>query len=171
MKATAPATPWWVVLIGGIAGIVIGLLLLTNTAGATVFLVQVLGIYWLISGIMSIVQIFLDSSQWGWKLAIGILGIIAGLLIIDHPIYSPLVVGSVAVIILGVQGVIMGVIYLIQAFTGAGWGAGILGALSIVFGVLLLANIWIAAFSLPVVLGIFGIVLGIVAVYRAIKMR
>jgi uncharacterized membrane protein HdeD (DUF308 family) len=171
MSTSVNPTPWWVVLIGGIAGIVVGILLLTNTAAATLFLVQVLGIYWLISGIVSIVQIFIDSTGWGWKLAIGILGIIAGLLIIDHPLYSPLVVGSVAVIILGVQGLIMGVIYLIQAFTGGGWGLGLLGVLSIVFGVLLLANVWLATLALPWVFGIFGIVLGLVAVYRAFKMR
>ena len=171
VETSAPQSPWWVVLIGGIAGIIIGILLITNTAPTTVFLVQVLGIYWLISGIVSIVQIFIDSSQWGWKLAIGILGIIAGLLIIQHPIYSPILVTRVVVILLGIQGLIVGVIYLIQAFTGGGWGIGILGVLSIIFGIILLGNIWAASIALPLVLGIFGIILGIVAVVRAFQMR
>ncbi|MDX1436642.1 MAG: DUF308 domain-containing protein [Anaerolineales bacterium] len=169
--AGAQQSPWWVVLIGGIAGIIIGILLITNTAPTTVFLVQVLGIYWLISGIVSIVQIFIDSSQWGWKLVIGILGIIAGLLIIQHPIYSPLVVGSVAVIILGIQGLIVGIVYLIQAFTGGGWGIGVLGVLSIIFGVFLLANVWLATLALPWVFGFLAIVVGIVAVVRAFQLR
>ena len=171
VEASAPQSPWWVVLIGGIAAIIVGLLLISNTTRTAVFLVQVLGIYWLISGIVSIVQIFLDSSQWGWKLAIGILGIIAGLLIIQHPIYSPLLVGNVLIILMGVQGLIIGVVYVIQAFTGGGWGVGLLGVISIIFGIILLGNIYLATLALPLVLGIFGIILGIVAVVRAFQLR
>jgi uncharacterized membrane protein HdeD (DUF308 family) len=163
--------PWWLVLIQGIAGVIIGLLLLINPLRTTVFLVQFLGIYWFVSGIFGIVSIFLDKSQWGWKLFAGLLGILAGILILQHPLWSTLLVPTTLVIILGVEGLIIGVVNLIQAFKGGGWGIGILGALSIVFGVILLANIFVSAVALPFVAGAFAVVGGIVAIFYAFKLK
>ena len=122
--AQQSGVPWWLVLIEGVALIILGILFLTNTVATTVIFIQVLGWYWLIRGIFYIIQIFLDSSMWGWKLAGGILGILAGIVVINHPLLSPLAVGSALVIILGVQGVIGGGIGVFQAFKGAGWGVG-----------------------------------------------
>ena len=163
--------PWWMVLIEGIALLIIGGLLLTNTAATTVFVTQLLGIYWLIAGIFRIVSIFIDSSKWGWKLLAGGLGIIAGIIVLDHPILSPIVVSSAIVLILGIQGIILGVVGIIQAFQGGGWSPAILGIISILFGVILLANLYVFAFSLPLALGLLAIVGGIIAIVQAFRMR
>lgn len=172
-SATGPevAVPWWLVLLEGIFAVIIGILLLTQPGMTTAILIQVLGIYWFIAGILSIVGIFIDSSAWGWKLIVGILGIIAGLLIIRHPLWSTLLVPTTIVIILGIEGIIIGGVNIVRAFRGAGWGVGILGVLSIIFGIILVANPALAALSLPFVLGIFGIVGGILAVIMAFRMR
>jgi len=167
----AKAAPWWLVLIEGIALIIIGILLLTNTRQATVFFIQVMGIYWIISGIFQLISIFMDHTAWGWKLFAGIISILAGIVVVGQPLMSTVVVLGVAIIILGIQGIIYGGIGVYQAFKGAGWGAGILGAVSIVFGIILLANTMIAAATLPYVLGIFGIVGGIFAIIAAFKMK
>lgn len=163
--------PWWLILIEGIALIILGLLFITNTAATTLIFIQVLGIYWLIKGILSIVSIFIDSSQWGWKLLIGIVGILAGIIILQHPLWSPVVVGSTLVIILGIQGLIIGVVEVIQAFQGAGWGSAILGVLSIIIGIWLLANIGAATLALPWAVGILAIVGGIVAIVAAFRVK
>jgi uncharacterized membrane protein HdeD (DUF308 family) len=168
---TRGGIPWWVPLLQGIAAIIIGFFLLTNPAATSVFLVQVLGWYWLITGIISIVMIFVDSTGWGWKLFAGILGIIAGMYIVNHPLVSTLMVPTVLVIVLAVQGIIIGIINLIQAFQGAGLGAGIIGAISIIFGIILLGSPFMAALALPWVLGIFAIVGGIFAVIAAFRLR
>ena len=60
----------------------------------------------------------MDSSQWGWKLFAGILGIIAGIIVLNHPLLSPILVGNAVIIILGIQGLILGVVGIIQAFQG-----------------------------------------------------
>ena len=171
--AMAPerTVPWWLVLIEGIFAILIGILLLTNTAITTAILIQVLGIYWFIAGILNIVSIFIDHTAWGWKLIVGILGIIAGILVIQHPLWSTALVTATVVIILGIEGLIMGGVNIVRAFRGAGWGVGILGALSIVFGIILLANTMLAAATLPLVLGIFGIAGGILAIIMAFRLR
>lgn len=163
--------PWWLILIEGIALIILGILFLTNPASTTVIFIQVLGIYWLIKGILAIVAIFIDSTRWGWKLLIGILGIVAGLIILQHPLWSPIVVGSALIIILGIEGLIMGVVEIIQAFQGAGWGSAILGILSIIIGIWLLANIGAATLALPWAVGLLAIIGGIIAIVAAFRAR
>ncbi len=164
--------PWWLVLLQGIAAVIIGLLLLTATAQTVTFLVVFLGFYWLISGFFGIVSIFVDSSQWGWKLFLGILGIVAGIIVLNHPLWAAILVPATLVIVIGIQGIIMGVIGLIQAFQGAGWGVGVLGVLSVIFGLILLFNPVVAGvLALPIVLGVFGIIGGVLAIIAAFQMR
>ena len=169
-ETDAKMVPWWLVLLEGIFAVIIGFLLITNPKTMLV-LIQVLGIYWFIAGIFKIVSIFIESSMWGWKLFAGILGILAGIIIIQHPLWSTVLVQATAIIILGIDGIIIGIVSLVQAFKGGGWGVGILGALSIIFGIFLLANVWIATLSLSWVLGIFGIVGGIFAIIMAFRLR
>jgi len=163
--------PWWLVLIEGIALLILGVLLLINPAETAIIAVQVLGIYWLVAGIFKIVAIFIDSSMWGLKLLAGIFGIIAGIIVLNHPLISPLLVGSALVIILGVQGIVMGIVGLIQGFRGAGWGAAVLGVVSLIFGILLLVNIWAFTFSLPWAIGILAVIGGILAIVAAFQVK
>ncbi|HBX68326.1 MAG TPA: hypothetical protein DEH25_02770 [Chloroflexi bacterium] len=163
--------PWWLVLIQGISALVIGFFLLTAPAATTLFLVQFLGIYWLVSGIFQIVAIFIDKSAWGWKLFSGLLGILAGFAVINHPLWSTVLVPTTLVIILGIQGLVVGGIGLFSAFKGGGWGAGVMAALSIIFGVLLLSSPFIAALALPWIFGIFAVLGGILGIVAAFKMK
>ena len=170
-QADTAGVPWWLVLIEGIALIVMGLLLLVSPGMTTLILVQFIGIYWLVAGIFKIISIFMDSSGWGWKLVGGIVGILAGLVVIQHPLWSPFVIGSVLVIILGIQGLIIGVIGLIQAFKGGGWGAAVLGVISILFGLLFLFNVIGFTLALPGAIGILGLIGGLIAIVGAFKLR
>ena len=164
--------PWWLVLLEGVAAVIIGIFLLTSP-GLTLFaLVQVTGFFWLVGGILRLVSIFVDSSSWGWKLLGGILGVLAGIVVLQHPLWSTLLLPAVYVIILGIQGIILGGASLVTAFRGGGWGTGILGALSIVLGIVLLLNpLFIGIAVLPLVLGAFALVGGIVAVVGAFVLR
>jgi hypothetical protein len=97
---------WWVFLLKGLAGIVLGFMLLTEPAATLVALTTLLGFYWLILGVLSLVQVFVGRSiSWIWTLLSGIVGILAGLLVLRHPLVADLTVPTVIVIILGVQGV------------------------------------------------------------------
>jgi len=174
--ATAPAkqmhaAPWWLILLESIAFLIIGALLLTNPLATTAVLVQVLGIYWIISGVFNLVYMFIDHTKWGWKLFIGILGIIAGVLVLQHPIWSTILVPTTLVWILGFAGLFMGIMKLILAFQGAGWGEGILGIVLIVLSLYLMSNPLAGAIALPLVLGIFGIVGGITGIVYAFKVK
>jgi uncharacterized membrane protein HdeD (DUF308 family) len=65
----------------------------------------------------------------------------------------------------------MGVIALVQAFQGSGWGAGILGVLGILFGLVLIFNPFAAAVGLVWAAGIFGLVGGIALIIAAFRFR
>ncbi|HEU5230225.1 MAG TPA: DUF308 domain-containing protein [Ktedonobacteraceae bacterium] len=119
--------PWWHLLLEGIIALIIGLLLVSFPGETTVVLAQLLGLYWLVTGILSLVSLFVDRSQWGWKLFAGILGILAGIVVVRHPLWSAFLVPFTIVIILGVQAIIQGIVELILAFQGGGWSAALLG--------------------------------------------
>lgn len=165
------SVPWWLVLIEGIALVILGLLLLAKPGMTTIILLQFLGIYWLVVGIFKIVSILIDRSMWGWKLFAGILGIIAGVIVFRHPLWSGVVLGATLIIFLGIVGIIIGAISIYQAFKGAGWGTGILGVVSVILGILLLANTWLFTFSLPWTIGILSIIGGIVAIMGSFRIK
>jgi uncharacterized membrane protein HdeD (DUF308 family) len=135
------------------------------------FILQLVGLYWLVSGIFSIVGLFIDRSFWGWKLFSGILGILAGLVVIQHPLWSTFMVPAVLVILLGIEGVIIGLLGLVAAFQGGGWGAGILAALSLAFGVLFLSSPVISGFTLAWLFGLISIIGGLASVFASIRQR
>jgi uncharacterized membrane protein HdeD (DUF308 family) len=162
---------WWLLLLQGIIAVIVGLLLVTWPAETTVVLVQILGIYWLVTGILALVSIFMDSSLWGWKLCAGILGILAGIVIIRDPLWSAFLIPFFIVLFLGIQGIIQGAINFIHAFRGYGWGAALLGIINLLFGILILSSPLIATSILPIVLGIFAIVAGIVAIVGSFRLH
>ena len=163
--------PWWLILIEGILAIVIGLLLFTSTTQTLAVLVVFLGLYWLIKGIFDIISIFIDHTAWGWKLFIGIIGIIAGIIILRNPLMSTFAVPVIFTWVLGIYAIIAGIIMIIQAFRGGGWGIGIMGVIGILIGIFLLGNtllgaqivVWLSALTL--VIG------GVVAIIVAFRQR
>ena len=171
MTQKEAASFWWLILLRGIAALIVGLFLISSPAMTTVVLVTFIGAYWLVDGIFSLISMFMDRTAWGLKLALGILGILAGIYVLRHPLWSSILVVTFVVILLGIQGLVAGILHLIQGFRGGGWGSVILGVLYILFGLVLLANTYVAALSLPIVLGIFGIIGGIILIVVSFRVR
>jgi uncharacterized membrane protein HdeD (DUF308 family)/predicted flap endonuclease-1-like 5' DNA nuclease len=166
-----PGSHWWLLLLQGIAAIILGILLLLRPAATIQVIVIFLGIYWLITGVINLVSLIWNRSQWGLKIITGILGILAGLFIVRNPIISAFVVPASFALALGILGILVGIGQLIQAFRGGGWGVGILGVLSIILGVLLLTNPAIGGLSLAFMLAILLVVGGIAAIFAAFGLR
>ena len=159
---------WGMILLQGLFSIIIGLLLLLSPGMTVLALVQLLGVYWLVSGLLSLVSIFVDRRLWGWKLFAGLIGIWAGISVIQHPLWSAVFLPTVLVVILGIQGIFYGIVYIIEAIRGLGWGTAILGALSILFGIILLSSPLLAAVWVVIFLGATSLVGGIASVVYAI---
>jgi uncharacterized membrane protein HdeD (DUF308 family) len=166
---------WWVPLVMGIVAVIFGLLLLSHPGETAVWVTFLVGFWWLVSGVINIVALFFDRTMWGWKLFSGILGLLAGFLVLDRASSAPLLtavgLGAIYVILLGIQGMIIGGIDLVKAFKGGGWGIGIIGVLSILFGLLLIFNPFAGALALPFVFGILALVLGGMAIFMSFRLR
>jgi uncharacterized membrane protein HdeD (DUF308 family) len=155
----------------GIVVALLGLVLLVAPGASLVFLVQLLGIYLLIAGIFRIIGIFLDSSLWAWKLAAGILCLIAGLAILTNPLWSTTLASTWLVILVGFLAMLQGAAGLIVAFQGGGWGMGVLSVLGILLGLILVINPLIGVAALTFILAIFMLIGGVGAVIQAFRMR
>jgi uncharacterized membrane protein HdeD (DUF308 family) len=153
--------PRWIVLLEGIIAILIGLFLLFRPAQTTTFLIQILGIFWLAEGILSVIGGLIYSGNRVWKLLSGILSIIAGAVILMYPIYSSVIVLTLFVIFIGIWAVVTGVVKIVLALKGGGRGIGIIGILTIILGLLLLVNFAAGVLVLPWVFGLFLILGGI----------
>jgi uncharacterized membrane protein HdeD (DUF308 family) len=162
--------PWWIVVLEGIISIILGLFLLFQPVQTTITLVQILGLFWLLGGVLTILSLLVDREDMGWKLLSGLSGIIIGAIVFVYP-YSPFVVLAFFVIILGVLSIIYGALRLVWAFKGGGLGPAILGIITIVLGILLLANPIVGAVVLPWMYGISLVIGGIAALVLGIRMR
>jgi uncharacterized membrane protein HdeD (DUF308 family) len=150
--------------------LIIGIYLIISPVSTTIFLVQVLGFYWLFTGILTLIHLFGDRSDMIWKLISGIIGILAGFIIIAYPMMSAAILPATFIILVGILGICFGFISLFWALK-TGWGAAIMGILSIIFGVLLLGSPYIGVVLLVYFLAILGIVGGAAAIFLAFKMR
>jgi len=163
---------WWLFLLQGIAAIILGLMLITAPGATLVVMVTFLGFYRLIEGILALVHIFVDRSvPWVWSLLIGIIGIAAGILVVRHPLLAAITVPTVLVIILGAQGIVMGVFEIIAGFTGGGIGSFILGVINLLIGALLLSSPATAALAVPLVFGVILLIEGVGLIIVAFRSR
>jgi uncharacterized membrane protein HdeD (DUF308 family) len=167
---TITAPPRWLVLLLGIIAILFGALFFVYPVGTLTLLIALLGFYWLFNGIVVLISLFTDKTGWGWKLLVSILGILAGILVLAYPFYSAVLIPTIFAIIIGVEGLIIGAIYLVQGISGSGWGTGILGILSIIFGLILISNPFVAAVGLVLFLAVLAVIGGIAAIILAFRM-
>ncbi len=170
-----PAPVWGLLLIEGIVILVLGLALFLAPAMTLFVLVQILAIYyWLVTGILSIASIFVDSRMWFLKLLVGLLGIAAGIIVNQHPMWSALLVPSALTLILGVIGIGIGVLHLVRVFRGAAgipWGAAALGVLNLGLGILILMMPLLTTLTLIYAIATLKVLMGILTIVAAFMTR
>ena len=163
---------WWIALLQGICAIIIGALLVVEPAETFLALLPLIGIYWLVIGILSLVRIFIDRSvPWIFSLLSGLIGVLAGIAVLRHPLIAAIMIPTVLVIVLGVQGLVMGILEIIEGFRGGGAWSFILGVINILVGLLLLGRPMAAALAVPLVLGILLLVEGLALLIWAFRVR
>jgi uncharacterized membrane protein HdeD (DUF308 family) len=163
--------PWWLILLQGIATAILGVLLITQTGITLATLTIFLGVYWFVLGVIDLVHMFTEPAGWGWKLFSGVVGILAGLVLIRHPLWSAAIGASLLVWIVGGLGLLFGIVEIIRSFTGGGWGMALAGLLSAILGLLLLFHTAVTVVVLINLVGIVAIVGGVIAIVTAIVIR
>jgi uncharacterized membrane protein HdeD (DUF308 family) len=158
-------------LLGGVTAAIFGLILLFRQEEAWALLMVLLGLWWLIQGVFLLFSVFVDRTDVGWKIVLGLLGIAAGVWVLFNPGTADDVFKGVIGVVLGVIGVLVGVTALFGSFRGAGFGAGVFGLVSILIGVLILFNAQISTEVLTMLFGVLLLIDGVAAVYMAIRYR
>ena len=170
---------WWIVLIKGIAAIILGLLMLTNTKITLTAIIIVLGLYLIISGILDIVHTFTakEDSRNKWLVLIGgIIEIIVGFIIFIEPIYATTFFAALSVYFVAFASLFVGFIAIIRGIQlrkhiDNEWTLIIGGALMIIYGGLLLLNPFISVVALAWAIGIASIVGGILMIIFSFRLR
>lgn len=167
----AGSFPWWSVLLWGICAMIIGILLLVSPVITTIALITMIGAWWFVGGIFSLLSLTVDRSHLALKVISAVLSLIAGLVILGYPLFSTLILLPFFVMLIAVWGIVIGGAQLYHGYLVKDWGSVALGLLSVIFGILLLVYPLQAALSLPFVAGIFALIGGISAIMGSINLR
>ncbi len=171
IAAAVGSMPWWLVLIWGILAVIIGLCLIATPFTTMFYIILFMGAYWFVGGIFTLISLFGNCENKGWKIFLGIISIIGGIVIMTYPLYSSLIIITMVVIFAGIWGLIIGGTKIYEAVKFKDAGALALGVLSIIFGLILLASPYTAAYVLPIVGGIFALIIGIAAVFLSFQFK
>ncbi|WP_127127732.1 HdeD family acid-resistance protein [Pseudoflavitalea rhizosphaerae] len=166
---------WWLFLLRGIFGVVLGLMALFMPGVTFTTLIIFLGAYLLIDGIFSIVAAInarktLDA--WVWYLVSGIFGVLVGIITFYNPFATALALLyliSFWVIVAGIIEIVIA-IRLRKEIKGEGWYI-LGGLLTVIFGILILVNPIAGALTLTMIFGIYALIFGIMLIYLGIKLK
>ncbi len=161
---------WWLLALGAIASLVIGVLLLVWPDRTLEVIAILIGIELLLIGALQVGLAFgQPSGSRTAPLLVGALAAVAGLIVMRHPGGSLLVIA----LAIGIFFVVAGVMKLVAAFEAAG-GRGwlLLGAVvDLAIGVVIVAWPEFGVTSLAVLLGIVLIVRGLLELASAFVLR
>ncbi len=172
------STIWWLVLLRGIAAVLLGILLFTNTAAMLSVVIIFLGIYWVVDGIITLMASIIgrnEHSNWGWGIFVGIISILAGLAVLSQPVLTALFTASFIISLVGIMIVISGISSIVTGFrlrkTSGEWMMILGGALSLIFGLLLLMNPLFSAMVFVYIIAAFSIFGGIVLIVISFQVK
>lgn len=162
---------WWVLALRGVLLIIMGILAFTSA----LFLITLIGAYMLIDGVGMLWAGFgpQPTGQSRWPLLlVGILGIVAGLIVIGNPVIG----GLTIVWVIAAWAIVVGLLEIVSAITlrkeiDNEWWMILTGVLSIIFGVLAYMNPIAAGSAIQTIFAIFAIVAGVFSIALAFRVR
>lgn len=160
--------PVWLTAIAAVLGIVFGLLLILEPEASSVALVQILGMYLLIIGMIDFASLAWDRTRWGWNVLSGLLGVIAGMAVVRHPLWSTVLVGTTLVTFIAVLAIVYGAVAVASGYRARAWGTIVLGIFEAVIGLALLFNPLAGAIGLPLLIGILLVIGGVASLAAAV---
>lgn len=162
---------WWAIMILGFVSLLLGFLVSTRPPSDTVFLVRGFGLFWLLSGIVSLVMFFIKQCRSALLLLAGFLGLAAGFLVIQNLFWSSLIPLTSVVTALGVIGLLIGAAYLLLAYQRRDVGAVIIGAIGVLYGAMLILYTLVEFKGFSTMLSLIGMLWGIAAMLLAYRIR
>jgi len=170
---------WWLFGLRGMLLLFLGLAFLFHPLAAITSAVWIIGIFWFVSGLITLVMLMYNTDQWLLKLVSGLLSLIVGGWIafpggaIEAVGRAFAFKGAVA-LLWGIGALIIGLAMLIEGFATKSWSDAVLGAFQILFGALIVSNLFSASLAVPYVFGILALLAGLSSLlfaYRIFKTR
>lgn len=158
-------------LLGGLTAAIFGIFLLMKTKEAFGILAILLGLWWLIHGAFMVFSVFIEKEDVGWKLAIGVLGLAAGIVVLADPIGAAEFLGSTLAVILGIIGLLIAAAAVWGYFQGGGFPSLVFGLVSGAIAVLVILNPSESATVMVTLFAVLLLVEGVSGVYLALKLR
>lgn len=165
--------PWWLGIITGAIFIFIGWHLLTTPGITTLRLMQLLGLYWLVAGVIDIILLVFDHHKGNvaLRLAGSILGIIAGIVILNNAVLSTVFTLTFISYFIGFAFIFNGVVHMVMGNAVENrkykwsWGSLLVGLVYLVFGLLVVTGPTIVTAAAFVwLIGFFAIIGGVMAI-------
>jgi uncharacterized membrane protein HdeD (DUF308 family) len=171
----ALARNWWLLLLRGIIAILFGVLAFALPGLTLVTLVLLYGAFALADGLIAIAVAIMgggDASARWWLAAVGIAGVVFGILTFIWPGMTALVL----LVFIATWAIVLGIFEIVGAIKlrkeiDNEWLMILNGALSILFGVVLLVWPGAGALALVWLIGLFAILFGIIYITLAFKLR
>jgi uncharacterized membrane protein HdeD (DUF308 family) len=155
---------WWRAVIWGVAGVIVGLFLLTRPIASALVLVTTLGLFLLLGGVVDTLHAVLTRVEgWFWHIAGGVLLVLVGLFVLAQLLTGTVVAITLLFLIVALAVLANGLIGLMQPGNRS-VSRILLSALQVVLGAVLLV-----AFFNMLTLGMVVQIIGIVAVAGGIS--
>ena len=170
---------WWIVLMRGIVLLLFGILFINYPEITLITVMAILGAYWFVDGIFMIVTSIVGHKQikgWGWGIFSGILGILAGIIVMASPVAGAVFTHIFLVYFMGFTAIFKGVseisfgIMMRKEITNE-WAYILIGIISIIFGVFILRNPDVGSNLLIWLVIIFSVGGGILLIIRSFQLN
>ncbi len=165
----------WLFFFQGLLSIIFGILLLAWPHETLAIMIRLFGWLVLLAGVFGLVGAIAAINRpqaWGWRIVAGILGILAGIVILKWP--APTL--ALIVMFIGIWAISIGILDLIHAVASAddtphAWLSLVGGILTIIFGAMVLFWPAIGLLTFIILGGIYAIVYGIIVCVAALFMH
>jgi uncharacterized membrane protein HdeD (DUF308 family) len=171
---TAAHHGWVLLLLWGICWIVLGFFLLFQPGMTAIVLVQIMAVFWVVGGVIDLMNGLTHPGQpsRAWRILGGILGIVAGVIIMVHPIAGTLATIAFGYYLLAFAAIVTGLINMVGGFQKTlSWGVSLLGVAQIILGIVLVTHPMVGMLAYVPTLGMLAIAAGIVIIVSSFKVR
>lgn len=170
---TPPAHGFTLLLLWGLAWIILGLFLLFRPGVTAILLVQFMAVFWVVGGVIDLMSGLSHAQPGrGWRIFGGILGAVAGVILILHPILGAIVTVAFQYYLLALIAMVVGVINLFGVFKASlSWGGSLLGLVQVILGIFLVTHPIVGMIALVPTLGLVLMVGGIVTIVAAFRIK
>jgi uncharacterized membrane protein HdeD (DUF308 family) len=164
---------WWLIMLKGLSSLLFGFIFITANGNSLSILMQLVGIYFMFSGIFSIIMIYTGQVIIRSELLMlnGIIGIISGVVAIRYSVIAAIITMPVMIGILGLTGIVQGAVSLVQGLAGVGMWMYVSGLISILMGIFILFNPLQQMIDLGGLLGFLTVITGIYLVVFAYEIK